>query len=465
MISLLIPTRNRPVKLGQVISSARMTASQPDDLEFCLYLDDDDPGNYKDLFGREDVKYKIGPRITLSAMWNECFKIATGDILMQGNDDIVFRTAGWDGLVRNAFQGDKIRMVHGGDGGPRGEVFGPHPFISREWVETVGYFTPPYFSSDFGDSWINDLANRIGRRTYVPILVEHMHHFFGKAEMDQTTNERLARHSSDNVDALYHALAALRQIDAARLSRRIAGMTTESMKWSILILTQPSRAGFLARLLSVLEPQVEKFPDVEICVRLFDKSMDLGTNRSEMIKQAKGAYVNFVDDDDLVPPVYVEHIYPLLNKDYVGFRVQMDIDGVDQKPTYHSLKYKEWNGDSDGWYRDISHVNPIRRSIAIQVPMRGGHGEDARWAQEVRNLHLVRTENYLPEIMYYYHFRSNKQDQPATPGATWGPDLLRYDPNYYAVGHRRPVCPRCSSNACGIAGGMRICNQCGATWT
>src|SRR5215472_5522360 len=89
MISLLIPTRKRPGQLADAIRSARETAVSSR-LEFCLYLDDDDHSDYSAILARTDVKYMIGPRITLSACWNKCFEISTGDILMQGNDDILF---------------------------------------------------------------------------------------------------------------------------------------------------------------------------------------------------------------------------------------------------------------------------------------------------------------------------------------------------------------------------------------
>jgi glycosyltransferase involved in cell wall biosynthesis len=462
MISLLIPTRKRPVQLMRAIESARQTASN--DLEFCLYLDDDDRSDYSKILTRNDVKYCIGPRIVLAEMWNRCFNISTGDILLQGNDDCVWQTRGWDQIVYEAFENcpDKILMVHGSDGSGNGYAsgrgeFAPHPLIHRRWVETIGYFTPSYFSSDFCDTWINDLANGLGRRRYLPFVIEHKHFLFGKAEIDETTSDRLARHSGDQVENLYQALAPLRRLDVAKLQRHIAG-ESKPMKWSILILTQPSRATFLSRLLHVLEPQLREHPDVELKVRIFDSSIDLGANRQAMIDEAAGEFVNFIDDDDMVPGNYVGKIYPLLDAvDYIGFRLQMDIDGQRQKPTFHSLRYPEWNGDEQGWYRDISHVNPIRRELLGATRMSGGSGEDARWANDIRARGVVKHEHFIDEVMYFYHFRSIKNDpQPALPPAPAG--------NFFAVGHRRPECPKCGSTACGIAGGLRRCNQCQAAW-
>ncbi len=231
-------------------------------------------------------------------------------------------------------------------------------------------------------------------------------------------------------------------------------------KLEILILTQPSREQFLARLLAVLRPQLEDHPDVKATVRMFNRSMDLGTNRQAMIEAATGEYVCQIDDDDLVPASYVSTIYPLLDGvDYIGFRLQLFVDGEKQKPTYHSLQYKEWNADQDGFYRDISHLNPIRRELALRVPMSGGFGEDERWATQLRALNIVKTEHYIPEVMYFYFYRGSKTDhvQPVDQiRRTNLPDLL--------VGQRLPVCPKCGSTATGLAGGMRRCNQCGESW-
>jgi hypothetical protein len=221
MISVLIPTRKRPEQLRRVVESLKATVHGYSP-QIVAYVDNDD-SSYDAFkgYGR-DVLFIQGPRIVLSNMWNKCAEAACGDILMQGNDDIIFRTTGWDRIIEEEFAkfSDRIVMVHGSDGSNHDSGsghFGPHPFISRQWMEALGYFTAPYFSSDYGDTWLNDLANAIGRRRYVPLVVEHMHYIFGKAETDQTTSERLERHSQDNVAQLYSDLAALREIDIEKL--------------------------------------------------------------------------------------------------------------------------------------------------------------------------------------------------------------------------------------------------------
>jgi hypothetical protein len=217
----------------------------------------------------------------------------------------------------------------------------------------------------------------------------------------------------------------------------------------------PARARFLARLLAVLKPQLEDHPYVRVTTHVTNPHIDLGANRQNMIDAAEGDYINFIDDDDLVPAHYVKTIYPLLDGvDYIGFQLQLFTDGVKEKPTFHSLKHPEWNGDERGWYRDISHLNPMRAELVNRVRMHGGAGEDARWARDLRQLGVVKTEHYIDDVMYFYYWRSNKSDS----------DISIPNGTLPHVPIARIVCGKCGSSAVGIAGGLRHCNQCGHRW-
>lgn len=188
------------------------------------------------------------------------------------------------------------------------------------------------------------------------------------------------------------------------------------MKWSILILTQPSRRELLKRLLAILLPQMTQFghPLVELIINEFDAAKSLGANRQHLRESAKGEYLNFIDDDDLVALDYVPSVLPLLDGvDYIGFRLQQFTDGKKLKPTFNSIRYQRWYDDDNGFYRDLSHVCPMRRELALLVPMTGNFGEDARWASELRELGVVKTEHFIDRVMYEYHYRSQKMDGPA----------------------------------------------------
>lgn len=211
MISILVPSRGRPQNIERLHASLIETTHGP--WEMIVRLDDDDVA-YPAL---SSIRYITGPRRVLSAYWNECYEVAQGPVYMHGGDDIVFKTPGWDVKILEAFPEDGIALVHGNDLGDRGATFATHGFLHRKWVETVGYFVPPLFSSDFNDTWLNSIANILDRRIYVPIVTEHMHPGFGKAELDATHLERIERHKQDDPDSIYRNTAADRVRDAQKL--------------------------------------------------------------------------------------------------------------------------------------------------------------------------------------------------------------------------------------------------------
>lgn len=204
--------------------SAIDTADDPKDIEFVHYIDEDDVQTYapiKDGYRGHLHKWIVGPRIVLSQMWNKCHEAAKGPYYFHAGDDLIFRTQGWDMYLKAAIDQypDKIAFVHGRDGSPHdGTGFGTHGMIHKNWVDTVGYFVPKYFSSDYNDAWLNEVSRMIKRHVCVQeVLTEHMHPNFGKGPMDQTHIDRLERHTNDNVDGIYEAKAFEREADAAKL--------------------------------------------------------------------------------------------------------------------------------------------------------------------------------------------------------------------------------------------------------
>lgn len=210
MISILLPTRQRPEMLMRMYESAMDLAHSSKDIEMVAYIDDDD-NSYDSLLDNppERSTFIVGPRKVISECWNECWESSAGDIFFHCGDDIVFRTQDWDKVVQDTFKeyDDRIVFLYGDDGNGESErnSFGTHGFIHRNWTDTVGYFVPPYFTSDFNDTFLNDVAKKIGRHRHIDILTEHMHYSLGKMEMDQNTKERLDRHAAERPENIYNS--------------------------------------------------------------------------------------------------------------------------------------------------------------------------------------------------------------------------------------------------------------------
>lgn len=422
-LSLCCPTRGRPASVDRFVQAARATARWPDRLEFIFAVDDDDAES-----GQADVLRQPGPNVkvvrvprqTLSHYWTICARVARGPLYMQAGDDLVPRTDGWDAgfwTAYGALPPDRIGLLFADDGSPTGSgrTFATHGVITQEWLDVLGYFTPPYFSSDFGDTWLNELADSIGRKRRVhSSIIEHLHPLWGKAAWDRTHQERLARHAADHPDLRYAERAEERRCDADRLWAAVERPARQPL-WSILIAHLAERGPLLAALLTHLSQGLTQAAGaVEVVIAGDAGEVDIGRKRTALVEAARGHYVSFLDDDDWVPEVYIPAILASLLRerpDYVGFQVQCIWDGVPLKPTYHSLRYTGWWDDAQGYYRDLSHLNPILRGLARLVPFEGRYGEDHRWAQALASTGLCRREVYLDAVLYEYRYAPQRSSR------------------------------------------------------
>lgn len=182
------------------------------------------------------------------------------------------------------------------------------------------------------------------------------------------------------------------------------------MTWTILVATLGQRAARFERLLSQLLPQLDAADGkVTLCAFYNHGEHPLGSIRQALLTHATSDYVSFVDDDDELPDYHVAEVLARLDGvvDYVGWQMQCYVDGVALKPTYHSLRYDRWYDDGAGYYRDVSHLNPVRRELALRADFRRGDPpEDVAWSTQVRP--YVKTEAYVDRVMY--HYRSSSTD-------------------------------------------------------
>jgi hypothetical protein len=234
-ISIIFPTRTRTGFVEELIKSAQQTADNFSYLEFCIYYDLDD-NETKDYIAEassryQNVKYTTSnDSLNLSEMWNYAYStLATGDIIMHCGDDIRFRTKSWDTIVINKFKEsrDKILLVYGNDGIQKSNL-ATHSFIHRKWIEVSGFWLPPYFTSDYNDTWLDNVASRINRRVYLgDVYTEHLHYTVGKTEIDDNTRRRLNRHEKENPLAIYNSKESERVIHANKLQTYIQNFTAK----------------------------------------------------------------------------------------------------------------------------------------------------------------------------------------------------------------------------------------------
>lgn len=228
IISLLCPTRQRIENTNRLITSLVTTTVHPERVELLFYIDNDDPAidSYRKLIaerqeqlGRIEAIY--GEPISVSKSWNNIAKIATGNILKMCNDDLVYKTEGWDNILDREVKKypDEIYCMWFNDMLHRQRMC-TFPIISRKWYDTVGYFAPGIFGFFYNDTWVHDIAKRIGREHYIDeVIHEHMHFTNRKAEFDETYKRARERGNSADDGRTFNESADKREADANKLRK------------------------------------------------------------------------------------------------------------------------------------------------------------------------------------------------------------------------------------------------------
>lgn len=162
MISILTPSRSRPVLAKRMYDSAFKNPGCAIEIKF--FLNEDDPLLAEYLKFLSSDQYIIGPNQSTSYSWNILQKQAKYDIFFLVGDDAQFATDNWGQIVVDAFDQypDKIVCIY-----PRSpnikKIKNPHFCLHRNWVDALGYFIPPYFYHWYVDVWVRYVAKRIKR--------------------------------------------------------------------------------------------------------------------------------------------------------------------------------------------------------------------------------------------------------------------------------------------------------------
>jgi len=214
-IAMICPSRGRPDMARTLAESVRETAH--DYVSIAMLLDRDDP--FADHYNNGMVAILQTPLPTVSLQWTYGACFSGTDLLRMTNDDEVCITPGWDKRVlevANEYP-DGIFALYVNDGF-KGESHCAFPIVSRKWVETLGYFAPPYFEFGYNDTWIMDLAQRVGRLRYIPdVTIEHRHFTAPNGYPRDATTE-MNRQGQGKRDAeRYELLEPIRALDAEKL--------------------------------------------------------------------------------------------------------------------------------------------------------------------------------------------------------------------------------------------------------
>jgi hypothetical protein len=155
-IALLCPSKGRPELYKRMVDSAASTGKA---MRYVwLAVSEEDAPKYHQDWNRVIVPDGM-PTVH---KWNMLAQHAMRDpevkMFMLAADDIIFQTHTWDRALIESYETlkNKIHCWHLLDSrDPEGT---PHPVVSREWIEAMGYFVPPIFCHFYPDTWTVAIA-------------------------------------------------------------------------------------------------------------------------------------------------------------------------------------------------------------------------------------------------------------------------------------------------------------------
>jgi hypothetical protein len=411
-ILLKCPTRSRPTQFLSVLRKYISLANRPDLLGVCVSCDLDD-----ESMVATSVQHAI-KNITHSVDWSEIYygnnssKIEAvnadiqnvpwaWDIIVIVSDDMVPQIKGYDDVLRShmmANYADTNGILWVNDG-TQGDKLNTISIMGRAMYTSFGYIYHPSYMSLYCDTEFTDLCkgSLASKCTYIPyILIRHEHPGTGFPERN---------------DALYARNQRFWSLDMnTYISRR-----TYEYDWTILIATIPGREVSLQRLLGTIEEyRTVICPDLRIDVQIgFDnREKKIGTKRQDLLQAARGKYVSFIDDDDLVTAAYFEDALATIKGGFHCCRLRGQMN---QYTFTHSientLSMPMCRGDE--FIRPPNHLNIIMTGIASLVSFRNAtRGEDLDWTIRLAQSGWLRTE-YQSEhsrIHYIYNLGTRTVD-------------------------------------------------------
>lgn len=181
------------------------------------------------------------------------------------------------------------------------------------------------------------------------------------------------------------------------------------MTFLILICTLPERVQKLKRLTSILDRQKAKYNgSVDYKCHDAGPSIPTGTKRNMLIEGSQSDYFSFCDDDDIVTDNYVDEIMKATqqNPDVITFDGWYTEHGANKRNFTIRLGSKYYDDPNDPnfyYHRFPNHLAAFKRSVVQHVKFPPiWQLEDFKWAEQIANKNLLKTEVHIPLKLYHY---------------------------------------------------------------
>ena len=408
-ILLKCPTRSRPGQFIRVLNQYITLANRPDLLGVCVSCDQDDS-----TMTDASIQYQI-KNIAQKAGWFEIYygtsstkieavnaDIATipwnWEMVVLVSDDMVPQVKGYDDVLRshmiaNFADTDGILWVNDGT---QANNLNTISIMGRKMYDSFGYLYHPVYKSLFCDTEFTDLCkgSLASKCTYIPyILIKHEHPGTGFPQRN---------------DALYIRNNSYWYEDMMTyISRK-----KYEYDWTIMIPTITGRETILYNLLQTIEEHRKSIcPSLKIEIRLsFDnREKRIGAKRQELLTSAKGKYISFIDDDDLVTDSYFEDAVATIEGNYHVCRLRGKMNEYTFTHSVENTLDKPMC-EGDVFLRPPNHLNIMLSDVGKLISFKNGtRGEDLDWSIQLAKINCLKLEykSDPSRIHYIYNLKGH----------------------------------------------------------
>lgn len=194
------------------------------------------------------------------------------------------------------------------------------------------------------------------------------------------------------------------------------------MTLSILICSLESRASMLKELCFELQKQItdytvqdfENSQHIEVLTNIDNRQKSTGLKRQELLEQATGKYIIFIDDDDWPEPCYIAELMKACASDADCFAMNgyITTNGHYKIPWRLSRRYINETIHEGGqmiYLRTTNHITGVKRELALQAGFPDKSNAEDKWYSE-RVVMLCKSEYEITPPMYHYRFNNHKND-------------------------------------------------------
>lgn len=398
-----IPSKNNMVQLISTLDKYDQNLSKTIPYQILIVSDKHDPIMNSPEIRRVLERYQNLSIVyvdytTKPAAYNEGIAARRDqfDIIIAARDDWEPAVAGFDRTLVDAMHNnfpdyDGVLNIYADQNVP----VNAQPVIGKKFYERQGYVFHPDYKTSWYDEELTCVSRILGREAAIKLELFKPSKAF-PLEKEVAT-------ASDEVTFKKRRAKTFDWDDA-----RLKGLFPKD--WSILICTLDERQAQFAQLYDKLMRQIKSShlgDRVEVVVFKDNRQNPVGFKRNSLMRQSKGMYLNFIDDDDDIHDQYVAMIHDKLKRhpDCVSLLGVITFNGDNPANFIHSVKYDRYFQTPGLYFRPPNHINTMKRSVASQFLFPNVYyGEDTDWAMRIARSGLLKKEEAINVPYYFYKY-------------------------------------------------------------